>query len=53
MKIEEVQSAMTAEQIEKTKDQWMTPELLQKIMSKPHMMEILSHPQFQDVLKDM
>jgi len=40
LKIEEVQTAMTAEAIAAKKDQWMTPELLQKMMSKPHMMEV-------------
>lgn len=38
LKIEEVQSALTAESIAAKKDQWLTPELLQTLMSKPDML---------------
>lgn len=40
-KIDEVQTALSFDSLEKNKDQWLTPELLQKLMSKPHMMEVL------------
>lgn len=53
LKIEEVQSAMSAEKIAQTKDQWMTPELLQTLMSKPHMMQVLQDPMFSTVLSEM
>ncbi len=37
LKIEEVQSAM-ADNVLKTKEQWLTPELMQKLLAKPQLL---------------
>lgn len=49
-KIDEIQLTQNAESLEKTKGQWLTPELLNKMMSKPHMMEVFQDPQFSQVI---
>jgi hypothetical protein len=43
LKIEEVQSAMT-DNVIKTKDQWLTPELMQKLLAKPQLLAALQDP---------
>ena len=42
-----------ADTLIKQKDQWLTPEFMQKLMAKPHLMAAFQSPQFQNVLADM
>jgi hypothetical protein len=53
LKIEEVQQTMNYDALQKSKDQWLTPDLLQTLMSKPHLMQVFQDPQFSTVLQEM
>ena len=37
----------------KTKDQWLTPELMQKLLAKPQLLAALQDPQFSAVLAEL
>ena len=52
LKMPEVQQAM-AETLVKEKDSWLTPDFMQKLQSKPHLIAAFQNPQFQVILGEM
>ena len=42
-----------SENILKSKDQWLTPDLMQKLLAKPHLLAAFQDPQFSAVLAEL